>query len=355
MKKKGYIITGIALAGAAVILVSGSLFKAKDKVTGKHQSVIVTRRDVNSYVLATGIIKPMVGAEVRVGSRISGIVKQLHVNIGNVVEKGQIIAEVDPAELQAKYNQAEAATDNARINCKYAQLDLDRQKPLFKQNLISQNQLDLASKAFEINNAQYKQAKANLTYAGVQLGYTQIVAPIAGVIATISTQEGETIAASFSAPTFMSIINLDRLEVWAYVDETDIGRIQVGHNATFTVDTYMDTDFEGTVTAIYPKAVIQDNVVNYIVTIKITDFKEKVLRPEMTTTLTIYLETREKVLTVPRMAVQRQNGVYMVAQIENGQPVQTPVKTGWSSNDYIEIRSGLQEGDEVLLNNINRR
>ena len=337
------------------LIVSAILFAScgKSGNTQKNgnsmQTVTVTRRDISSSVLATGIIKPMVGAEVRVGSRASGTVKHLYVNVGDFVKKGQVLAEIDPKELQAEYNQAKAALENARANYEYARLDLKRQRSLLAQDFISQNQLDLAEKSFEINKAKLKQAEANLAYAAVQLSYTKIIAPISGVIASVSTQEGETVTARFSAPTFVTIIDLKKLEVWAYVDETDIGRVRVGQHATFTVDTYPATEFEGEVTAIYPKAVIQDNVVNYITTIKITDFKEKTLRPEMTATVIIFLKTRKNVLAIPRRAVQNEGGQKFVTVLQGNALQKRRVTLGWESNGYYEVTSGLKEGEKIEI------
>jgi macrolide-specific efflux system membrane fusion protein len=348
VKKKSYIIAA-ALIIILIFIFVYSMLPVKNENREQYQTALVTRRDLGSSVLATGIVKAMVGAEVRVGSRVSGIVKKLHANVGDVVQKGQLIAELDPTELQAKYNQTKAALEYAIANFEYAKLDLERQKSLIKQNYISQNQVDLAEKSFEVNKAQLEQAKANLEFAKVQLDYTKITAPIAGVVASVSTQEGETVAASFAAPTFVTIIDLARLEVWAYVDETDIGRIQVGQSAIFTVDTYPDTDFEGVVTAIYPKAVIQDNVVNYVVTLKITDHKGKTLRPEMTANVTIYLEARKGVLTIPLSAIKRERGERFVMVLEGEKKVSRKVKTGWTSNGLIEIVSGLQEGETVII------
>ncbi|MDW7679260.1 MAG: efflux RND transporter periplasmic adaptor subunit [bacterium] len=349
MRKKWVIIIVLMMAVITVFLTTSLFFSKEERVPANLRTAVVSRQNIGSSVLATGIIKPMVGAEVRVGSRVSGIVNSLHANIGDMVYKGQLIAELDPTELQAKYNQALAALENARANFEYSKLDLERQRSLLKQNFISQNQFDLAEKTFEINRAQLKQAEANLEFTRVQLGYTKITAPINGVVASVSTQEGETVAASFSAPTFVNIIDLDRLEVWAYVDETDIGRIQIGQRATFTVDTYLDTDFEGAVTAIYPKAVIQDNVVNYIATIDIDDFRDKQLRPEMTTTVTIYLETRKDVLVVPTTALRREQSGMVVTVLENGQIRPQSVQTGWSSGGYTEIKEGLNEGQKVVI------
>lgn len=350
MKKKWYIIFGSLITIVVLYFIVNSFFSNTNEKSDNFKTAVVTRRDIGSSVLSTGIIKPMVGAEVRVGSRVSGLVKSLHANVGDYVKKGQIIAELEPSELKAKYNQSFAALQNAKANYEYAKLDLERQKSLLKQNFISQNQLDLAEKTFEINKAQLEQAQANLDYAKVQLEYTKITAPITGIVASVSTQEGETVAASFSAPTFVTIIDLERLEVWAYVDETDIGRIKENQNATFTVDTYSDTDFEGIVTAIYPKAVIQDNVVNYVSTLKITDFKEKILRPEMTVTVTIYLEKKENVLTVPNNAIKREQGKTVVTVLDNdGKMNQRTVKTGYSSNGYVEILEGVREGEKVVI------
>jgi len=349
VKKKWYLIFGSIIAVVILYFIVSSFFSDSNEKTNNYTTAVVTRRDIGSSVLATGIIKPMVGAEVRVGSRVSGLVKSLHANVGDYVKKGQIIAELEPSELEAKYNQSLASLQNARANYEYARLDFERQKSLFKQNFISQNQLDLAEKTFEINKAQVEQAEANLDYAKVQLEYTKITAPISGIVSSVSTQEGETVAASFSAPTFVTIIDLERLEVWAYVDETDIGRIRENQKATFTVDTYSDTDFEGIITAIYPKAVIQDNVVNYVTTLKITDFREKILRPEMTTNVTIYLEMRKNVLTIPTSAIKRDKGERFVTVIEDDKQVQRKVKIGWNSNGTTEIVSGLNEGEKVIV------
>ncbi|MBN2088507.1 efflux RND transporter periplasmic adaptor subunit [candidate division KSB1 bacterium] len=349
MKKKWFYIF-MTLLFLIIIFIFGysKLSTSKEKLEN-YQTAVVTRRDLGSSVLATGIIKPMVGAEVRVGSRVSGLVKNIYANVGDYVKKGQIIAELEPSELKAKYNQAHANWQNTIANFEYARLDLERQKSLIKQNYISQNQVDLAEKSFEVNKAQLEQAKANLEYASVQLDYTKITAPIGGIVASVSTQEGETVAANFAAPTFVTIIDLERLEVWAYVDETDIGRIQEGQSAIFTVDTYADTDFEGKVTAIYPKAVIQDNVVNYVVTLKITDHKDKILRPEMTANVTIYLEARKGVLTIPLNAIKRERGERFVMVLEAERRVPRKVKTGWTSDGLIEIISGLNEGEKISI------
>jgi macrolide-specific efflux system membrane fusion protein len=349
MKKKSIIIISIVLFAVIAVVLGMFVFSGGEKKESTLETAIVTRKDIGSTVIATGIIKPMVGAEVKIGSRISGVVKKLKANIGDYVQAGQIIAELDDAELQAKLNQNAAALNKAKADYEYAKLNIERQKSLLQQNFISQQQVDIAGTSFKVAEAQLKQAEANVDFAKVQLSYTKIYATTSGVIASVSTQEGETVSASLASPTFVSIIDLKRLEVNAYIDETDIGKIKVGQEASFTVDTYSDSDFKGKITAIYPKAVIQDNVVNYIVTIQITDFQNKILRPEMTTNVTLYLEMRKNVLTILTSAIKRDKGERFVTVIEGDKRVQRKVKIGWNSNGTTEIVSGLNDGEKVII------
>ncbi|TSA22100.1 efflux RND transporter periplasmic adaptor subunit [bacterium] len=354
MKKKWVIIIGIIVLVGVLAVVGTIVFRGNNKKPSALQTAQVVRRDIGSTVLATGIIKPMVGAEVKVGSRISGVVKRLCANIGDHVKSGQIIAELDDAELQARLNQNLAALAKAQTDLNLARITFERAHSLRQKDLISTQDADQAESSLKSAEALLKQAEANLDYARVQVGYTTIVSPISGVIASVSTQEGETVLASLSAPTFVSIIDLGRLEVQVYVDETDIGKIKVGQQASFTVDTYSDTDFKGTVTAIYPKAVIQDNVVNYIVTSEIAGSQGKILRPEMTTNVTISLETRKNVLAVPASAITRERGDRYVTVIEGEKRIQRKVKTGWKDNGFTEIISGLKEGETILVASTNQ-
>jgi RND family efflux transporter MFP subunit len=169
------------------------------------------------------------------------------------------------------------------------------------------------------------------------------------VIASVSTEEGETVAAGMQAPTFVTIIDLERLQVDAYVDEVDIGKVQVGQRAAFTVDAFPATEFEGEVSAIYPKAVIQDNVVNYDVVVDIETPYHGRLRPEMTASVTIFLEKREDVLAVPAKAVQRERGKNVVYVLADGRAEPREIKAGWRDDQWIEVATGLREGETVLL------
>lgn len=359
----------------------------------------VQRRDFSASVLATGAVKPQVGAEVRVGARLSGKVARLRANIGDRVTKGQTIAELEKADLEAIVAQREAEVQLAQAKLTAverllpkeidkAQLDLTRwqaTQTLGEQELrreqslleaeassqetfqraqerlaVAQAQVATAEKALELAKARYEEdqrqaeaelarAQSALANARVQLSYATITAPIDGVIASVSTQEGETVAAGFNAPTFVTIIDLDRLQVDAFVDETDIGRVRPGQEALFTVDTFPGREFKGRVSAIYPKAVIQDNVVNYDVVVEILDRHHGDLRPEMTANVTVLLEAKSGVLAVPAKAVKREGGKNVVYVSQDGRPQPRPVTAGWKDGQWIEVLKGLEEGQTVFV------
>ena len=308
--------------------------------------VRVTRRTIGSFVKATGVVKPRIGAEVKVGSRVSGVVARLHVQIGDKVRRGQLLAEVETRELVARRDQAEAALAAAEATLQYARSDLGRKQALRASELLSAADLDVAERSRGVAEQQQAEAAANLDFARTQLGYARITAPIAGIVASVATQEGETVAASLAAPTFVTLVDLARLEVWAYVDETDIGRIATGQTARFTVDTYPGHEFDGRVTAVYPQAEVRDNVVNYVAVVTFDPPRDRTLRPEMTTTVKIAIDTRESVLTLPRRAVRREQGRAFVMTATGEK---RSVTVGSRDETHVEIVGGLGGGDEVLL------
>ena len=346
------IITGVVVLGLVAVGVAGwkRLDGAHARQASEDQEIVrVTRRDVGTVAKSTGVIKPMVGAEVNVGSSVSGVVMRLLVQIGDQVEKGQLLAELDSRALAARRDADSAAVQVAQANLDYAGVDVGRKRQLNEARIISRSELDLAEKAFAVAQQQRDQAQATLKDSTTQLGYTRIFAPMSGVVSAVSTQEGETVAASFAAPTFVTLLDLSKLEVWAYVDETDIGRVHVGQKAHFTVDTYGDHEFTGTVTSIHPKAEIRDNVVDYVVVVRFNAPRGFVLRPEMTTTVTVDLDRHARVLALPVRAIRREQGRTFVLCRDDGKTEQKWVSTGLRNDDYFEIVAGLREGEEVLI------
>jgi macrolide-specific efflux system membrane fusion protein len=346
--KKLALSSAAALAAVPLLVLARGAASRTDAPRAGDR-VRVARRDVGSVVKATGVVRPRVGAEVKVGSRVSGVVSRLHVRIGDRVAAGDLLAELDTRELDARRDQAQAALLSARASLDYARADAARRRALAAARLVAPSDLELAERAAAVAGQQQAEAEANLAYAVTQVGHARIRAPIAGVVASVSTQEGETVAASLAAPTFVTLVDLGRLEVRAYVDETDIGRIRPGQEARFTVDTYPDQEFEGRVTAIHPQAEIRDNVVNYVAVLAFEVPAGRTLRPEMTASVAIALERRTGVLALPRRAVRREEGRTYVLCPEGPEAVRRWVTTGLRDEGWWEIVDGLREGEEVLV------
>jgi HlyD family secretion protein len=319
--------------------------------TQTYETVPVTKQNLSVSIQATGIVKPQIGAEVKVGSRASGVVKTLYVKNGDCVRKGDILAVLDDSELSAQYRLQMANLDNARTLLKYATLDMNRTKALAEKEFASSQEYDNRLKERDLAEARVASQQAATDLAATQLGFTRIYAPISGVISSVTTQEGETVAAEFVSPTFVTIIDLSRIEVRAYVDETDIGKVKAGQEATFTVDAYPGVTFHGAVTAIYPRAEIRDNVVNYIVIINIGNIPEGTqLRPEMTTYVDIVNNPGIKVLSIPGNAIRRRDTSTLVYVLEDGHPVERNIMTGIKTKSMTEVRSGLKENEQVIVN-----
>jgi RND family efflux transporter MFP subunit len=360
----------MALLAAALVLGGGvaAAFwlqdrRATDSSANAPATTEAAMREFSSLVTAIGAVKPQIGAEVRVGTRISGKLMRLPANIGDRVERGQVIAELESADLAAAVARHEASVAVAREKIadaearqKLSEATHQRQLALLRVSGTSQQLVDealresqSAAAGVQIAIRERELADAQLREARVNLSYATITAPISGVIGSVTTQEGETVAAGLNAPTFVVIVDLDRLQVNAFVDEVDIGKIKLGQRATFNVDAFPAQDFTGAVAAIYPSATIQDNVVKYVVAIAIDDEDRRLLRPEMTTSVRIQLETRT-VLAIPARAI-RQEGGRPVVHVVDGQATEIrPIRVGWRDGPWAEIADGLSKGERILLN-----
>jgi HlyD family secretion protein len=398
----------------ALLVGIGVFLKLKTKkVTLVPTKVVeVKRGEVKRVIDATGIVKPQVGAEIKVGARISGTVVEENVKVGDIVKKGDLIAVIDNRELKAELERARASLkevektyprrireqelkvksaesellsassklkaeeENLRLKrweferqkrllsigytteekFKRAKAELRRAESSFKSALESVKKAKFNLKAQEeelkrlrVEYAQsLKKAKESLKEAEVRYSYSYIYAPISGVISFVSTQKGETVVAGLNAPQFVTILDPKKLENWVYVDETEIGKVKRGMDVEFTVDAYRNKVFKGKVVEIYPKPKILNNVVYYIVVVR--GFKdEELLRPEMTTHNRIIAGVKKNVLVVPNAAVKWKNGRYVVYKVSEGKVVEVTVEVGWSDDRFTEIKKGLREGDRVAL------
>jgi RND family efflux transporter MFP subunit len=196
-----------------------------------------------------------------------------------------------------------------------------------------------------------KAAQEQVAYQSAQVDKTIIRTPISGTVLSLAVQQGETLAAGLSAPTLISVADLNRLEIDAYVDETDIGKVRLGQEADCVVDAFPKRVFKGTVFKIGSGSTIQQSVVTYQVSIKIEDRRHQ-LKPDMTANVTLQVGKRTGVLLVPSEAVKvgvKGSSVYVMTTKDGKQvPVIRKVKTGASDGVNTEIRDGLKEGDTIV-------
>jgi macrolide-specific efflux system membrane fusion protein len=357
----------IAFLFAGLLAVGGALWWNRPSPNladaAAPSTVEATHREFSSSVRAIGAIKPKIGAEVRVGSRISGRLEGLPANIGDKVEIGQVLAELESADLRAivARNQAAAAVAKEKIvdaeaRAKLSDTVYQRRQGLKTTGGTSQQLIDEALRehqgsvsGVEIAKMELELAQAQVRESQVTLSYATIRAPISGIVASVTTQQGETVAAGLTAPTFLTIVDLERLQVNALVDEVDIGKVQVGQRVVFNVDAFPAQDFTGQVAAIYPTATIVDNVVKYITAIDINETQRGLLRPEMTANLQIMLETRT-VLSIPTRAIRQENGRSVVYVSKGLETEVRPVRVGWRDGSWAEVVEGVVAGERILLN-----
>lgn len=356
MKRKTWVVIGVALAVAGIGAVPAyRKFSSANAAAPRYRTEPARRRDIESAVQATGVIKARVGAEVKVGARISGRVERLFANIGDVVARGQLIARLEQEDLAARVNEARMNLRIVEANLELARKNLERMTNLYAKDFVARDKVDVALRDVKAAEAQADQIGETVRYHQTQMSYADIHAPIAGVIAAVTTQQGETVSASAqSVPTFVTIVDLTRLELYAYVDETDIGRIRPGLDVRFTVDSFPDKVFAGTVSAIYPKATIQDNVVYYVTVVSIENPAPEpgglpLLKPDMTVNASIALSRREQALAVPTRAIRRDGGRKVVQVLNGDEAAARPIKTGAKDGAYTEVLDGIAEGEMVIV------
>lgn len=358
----------------------------------------VKRGDVAKVLEATGIIKAQVGAIVKIGARATGTIKQMNVRVGEKVKKGEIIAMIDDREEQARMDEAQAhlaqavaalnqvesvypkriAEAEANMHLSqakrdYAQANLARQKKLFDGGLIALDSLDqvqrdaliyqsetLANKAslvrlqaeFEKESIKaqkaIEEAKAVLKSTETKISYTKIISPINGVVANITSQEGETIVAGLQVANLITVLDPSRLEMWIYVDETDVGQIKPGMRVTFRVDAFPDKTFKGEVDQIYPQPEIRDNIVYYQALVRLDPEESISLRPEMTTQCQIVVQEKKDVLVIPSEALKwvgTKQVVYLAGP--GGAVSEVQPELGLSGLNETEVVKGLEAGQTV--------
>jgi HlyD family secretion protein len=370
MKKK------IIIAAILVLIIgAGGAYFFKNRGNAvKFRTEKVTRGDMRAAVTATGTMSAVV--TVLVGTQVSGTIKQLFVDFNSIVKKDQLLALIDPALPQAKVEQARASLQSAAANVEKSEAALldtkrtmERNQTLFAKNYIARSDVDTAETNYQsalaqvnVVKAQVEQARAALQVEETNLRYTRILSPVDGIVISRNVDIGQTVAASFQTPTLFNIAqDLTQMQIDTNVDEADIGKILVGQPVQFSVDAYPDTTFNGKVSEIRNAPTTVQNVVTYIVVIKV-DNPELKLKPGMTANVSIITATQAGALKVPNAALRFKWTVEKAAKdsaprktqglwiLDNDKPRRVQITAGISDGNFTEILSGdLKEGDAVIL------
>jgi multidrug efflux pump subunit AcrA (membrane-fusion protein) len=359
----------------------------------------VTRGDLERVLTATGIIKPEEGAEVKTGSRFTGVIKSLYVKLGDKVIKGQPVAALDSREQQAeclkleatltrletelkllnetyplRIQEAEANLESTQADKEYAETIYKRYLPLATRQSAAATDLDKARQQLAVTNqdlimrrayrdqllAEYrlgkprlelsiKEAAADLESARIRLSYATITSPIDGVVSGITAQEGETVVAGLQVVDLITVLDVSRLELRVYVDENDIGEVSVGDLVRFRVEAYPDRQFVGTVDLIHPGPELRNNIVYYRALVRLVPETALALRSEMTVRCELVVDSKKDVLLIPNSAFKWIGQRRLVLRIDDsGLPEPVDVASGMTGMTHTEVLHGLKENTEVV-------
>ena len=338
----------------------------------RYEVAVVDRGAIRARVTATGTVNPI--KTVQVGTQVSGTIQSLGADFNSAVAPGQTVAQIDPRLFQAAVNQARANLDLAQANTRKARAAAsdarsiaNRNRELAAQNLVAKQTADtaeanarVAEAAVEAAAATERQTRAALDSASLNLSFTKIVSPIHGTVITRNVDVGQTVAASFAAPTLFLIgEDLTKMQVDTNIAEADVGRLAPGMRATFTVDAYPAEPFTGTIREVRNSPQIIQNVVTYdaVVDVANPDFK---LKPGMTANLEVIYADRKDVLRVANAALrfhpraqasqpQPPLGKKVVWIERNGKLAPVVFTPGVSDGTYTEVIDGaLAPGDRPV-------
>ncbi len=394
-KKRRYVwlLLVFPILGATAFFSVKALSKAPAKIEPEKLTK-VERLDLARSVVATGKIEPTTKVEIK--SKASGIIQKLPVNVGDYVQKGQVICELDQNDLLPRLREAQAAlgitgaglksslADYERYKVEaegpdvpFLKRDLERARRMFKDGLIAQNARDDAEKNYEMALNRQKSATVNLGVAKAAIGRSEagmeqakavvsraeedlrnatIVSPIEGVVLSRDRELGDAVSSILTmgsgATLIMTLGDLSEVYVKGKVDESDVGKVYLGQKARITVESYKNEKFHGKVTKISPMGIEKDNVTTFEVRVSISNEARK-LRAVMTANAEILLEEHKGVLAIPEGAILYAKD--KSAQVEVPDPSnekgrrKIAVVTGISNGSKTEVLKGLSEGQQVIL------
>jgi macrolide-specific efflux system membrane fusion protein len=322
LKTPGYArsaIAGVAIVAIVVAAGAGWKYFAAENGASRYLTARVALATIEENVTALGTLQPL--QYVDVGTQVTGQLKKLHAQIGMQVEKGQLLAEIDPTLVEARVNVTRATIrgQTAQLAERRAQLELARaqharQRTLFEANATSADALQQAAAAeksaaaqAESLQAQIEQSQSTLKADEANLRYTRIFAPMAGTVVSLTAREGQTLVSSQQAPVILRIADLGTMTVSTQVSEADVPKIKVGMPVYFNTLGQPDRRWQGTVRQLLPTPEVVNNVVLYNVLFDV-DNRDGALKPQMSAQAYFVLARAENALTVPMAALQPAGG-----------------------------------------------
>lgn len=336
----------------------------------------VERGEVMRTVTATGTVNPVLN--IIVGTYVSGVIQDLYCDFNTRVTKGQLCAKIDPRPYQTIVDQdrANVATAKAQLlkdqaSLTYAELTFTRQQSLLQSGITSQEAFDNAQSLRDalkaqvaLDQASILQRQAELENAEVNLAYTDIRSPVDGMVIQRNITIGQTVAASFQTPTlFLIATDLTKMQVDTNVSESDLAHLTEGRPATFTVESFPNRVFRGTVVQVRQAPQSIQNVITYDVVVGIQN-SDLALKPGMTATVRIITGDQSNVLRIPNQALrylppgmkrqgtpeqapQQQRDIWI---LRNGIPQKVIIRPGLEGDSYTVIQAGeLHEKDAVII------
>jgi HlyD family secretion protein len=337
-----------------VIILAGTgwFYKRADgKEAPAYRTATIQRGSVKSTVSATGTLSAV--QTIQVGTQVSGQIAVIHADYNDHVKKGQLLARIDPTLQNQAVEEAQAQLERAHATMEQAQSDYARSKQLFDAKVITASEFSTVQSNFAVQKANVKSALIALERARQNLRYTDIYAPIDGVIVERNVDVGQTVAANFSAPQlFLIAKDLSDMQILASVDESDISAIRTGQPVEFTVQAYPNQTFAGTVQKVRLQSKTQDNVVNYTAVVGVKNTTGKLL-PGMTATVQFLTGVAENVLVVPNAALRIRPTPAMLAQARtDDQRAGSAIL--WTLDDKgtlepVRVRTGLSDGRNTAV------
>ena len=374
--KRPWALAASLAAGIILIWVVVWLVFFNKPKTAEPVTAIASYADIEQTVLSTGVLVPFV--EINVGSRASGLVTLLTVEIGDSVKKGEVIAQIDAASqsnglMMAKAALLDSQAQSVSLQAGYDQSKAyyDRQLKLYEADAGSQADLELAIKSVKNARAlissvraQIRQAEISVNTAQVNLGYTKIVAPIDGTVLSVVTKQGQTVNAAQIAPTIVTLGQLDRMTINAEIAEADVVHVSPGMVVYFTVLGSPEHRYYSALRSIQPApTTFSSNAVSttaissavYYYGIFDVDNRDGRLKTTMTANVSIVLAQALHVLTIPSSALGSRavNGSYQVRVVGEDKKISNrTVMVGINDGTKAQLLSGLKEGEKVVLGQI---